>query len=264
MNPVKKWFKRNSHNLLFKYVSDFGRSIYRIYENRNHHIDCNGEERLLRTLSAISPKVIIDVGANIGDYALTASKYSKSAKIYAFEPVDTAFNKLKSAVADNRQIVPIEKGMYSESGTKTINFYVSSAHSSLQDVSDINGQPSRQLDITLLKGDDFIAQESIESIDLLKVDVEGVELEVFQGFEKAFENHKIKAVQFEYGNINIITKQLLYDFYKFFETKDYSVGKVYPKFVEFRDYKFKHEDFIGPNFVAVSNRHPELKTLLSK
>ena len=31
----------------------------------------------------------------------------------------------------------------------------------------------------------------------------------------------------------------------------YAVGKIYPDYVEFRDYSLDDEDFVGPNYLAV-------------
>ena len=262
MNALKKAFKKNSHNLLFKLISDFGRSIYRIYENRNHHIDCNGESNVLRLLSKTNPKVIVDIGANEGEYSEHAAIHNPGSQIHAMEPVPSTYESLKKHVAAYENVKCHCLGGYKVSGSKVINYYKESGHSSLEDVSHINGAASRQIEIQLISGDEFMKQEGIEQIDFLKIDVEGVELDVLYGFEKAIANNRIKAIQFEYGNINIICKTLLYDFYQYFVSKGYVVGKVYPKYVDFRPYQYKHEDFIGPNFVAVLEEEKELIRVL--
>jgi hypothetical protein len=84
------------------------------------------------------------------------------------------------------------------------------------------------------------------------------------GFEEHIKAKKIKMVQFEYGYINITTRKLLIDFYDFFEKHGYTLGKIYPKTVEFKDYHYKLEDFLGPNIIAVSNNETELINLLKK
>ena len=58
-------------------------------------------------------------------------------------------------------------------------------------------------------------------------------------------------IQFEYGYVNIVAKFLLYDFYKLLEGYGMKIGKIYPDFVDFRDYRYQDEDFIGPNYLAV-------------
>ena len=105
--------------------------------------------------------------------------------------------------------------------------------------------------------------QNIASVDFLKLDVEGAEYDALLGFENAIKQGTIKAVQFEYGYINISTKKLLIDYYTFFEANGYVLGKVFPKMVEFRKYHFKYEDFIGPNFIAVKKTETELIKMLS-
>ena len=56
--------------------------------------------------------------------------------------------------------------------------------------------------IETVKGDDFLSENHINKIDLLKIDTEGSEMEVLKGFEKSIDNKIIRAVQFEYGYIN--------------------------------------------------------------
>ncbi|MFZ1807629.1 MAG: FkbM family methyltransferase [Cyclobacteriaceae bacterium] len=115
----------------------------------------------------------------------------------------------------------------------------------------------------MLLEDDFIMEHGIGKIDFLKLDVEGTEMNAVIGLKKSLEQRKIRMVQFEYGTINIVTRMLLIDFYTFFKQHGYIVGKLYPQSVDFREYKFKHEDFIGPNFIAIHQSDEELKALLS-
>lgn len=42
----------------------------------------------------------------------------------------------------------------------------------------------------------------------------------------------------------------------------YCVGKLYPDYVEFRDYHYRHEDFCGLNMIAVRKGDMELKNTL--
>ena len=87
--------------------------------------------------------------------------------------------------------------------------------------------------------------------------------EVFIGLKTNIRENKIRVIQFEYGYTNISTKVLLKDYHEFFESHGYLLGKLYPKGVDFRKYEFKHEDFIGPNFVAIAQGDLEMKKLLS-
>lgn len=265
MKSLKRIFKRNTHNLLFKALAGFGRSVNRFYENRNHDIHSNGESFVLEKLNKLNPLVIFDVGANVGDWSLVASDVCTGAKIFSFEPVPSTYQKMIESLQrlPSKNVVLIKKGLYKETTKAQINKYSSDQHSSLYDVKATGYLSADVIEIDLIKGDEFIEQHKLDFIDFVKLDVEGAEMDALLGLEKAIAQNKIRMIQFEYGYINITTKMLLIDFYEFFSKHGYVVGKLYPKEVELREYSFKHEDFIGPNFIAVRKSDHELIALLS-
>ncbi len=260
---VKRIFKRNTHNFIFKPLAGFGRAINRLYENRNHDIYSNGELTILNKLSKINPLIIIDGGANVGDYSLMVTKVIPKSKIFAFEPVMSTFNKLMENTRGYTRIHPIMTGLYKENCSLEINLFNADEHSSLYDIEGLPEKSNKSETIILIRGDDFMNEKNIETIDFLKLDIEGAEYDALLGFENCIKKGSVKAVQFEYGYINITTKKLLIDFYNFFEANEYVVGKIFPKRVEFRKYNFIYEDFIGPNFIAVKKSETKLIELLS-
>ena len=257
MYTIKRIFKRNTHNSFFKALAGFGRSLNRLYENRNHDIYSNGEVTILNKIAKMNPSLIIDGGANVGDYSIIVNQIMPDCKIYAFEPVEATFQQFLANIKDLQNIVPIKKGLFKENCELEINLFDSNEHSSIYSIDGIANKFGSQT-IGLIRGDDFIKENNIVSIDFLKLDIEGAEYDALLGFENAFKEGIVKLVQFEYGFINISTKKLLIDFYTFFEANGYIVGKVFPKNVEFRNYNFKYEDFIGPNFVAVKKTETTL------
>lgn len=261
---LKRIYKRNSHNVIFKALAGFGRSLNRVYENRNHDIHSNGELVVLKKIAKFNPSVIIDGGANVGKYSLLINKYCPNAKVYAFEPVKNTFNTLKENTVAHNNIIPINKGLFKEECTTEINMFDSSTHSSIYSIKGLNYESTGKQTIELIKGDDFVKVHNIENIDLLKIDIEGAEYDAIIGFDDFLKKGNIKVIQFEYGYINITTKKLLIDFYEYFESKGYVIGKIFPKTVEFRKYQFKYEDFLGPNFIAVKKTEQELINTLSK
>jgi len=250
---VKYFFKVNSHNKLSKALAGFGRSLNRYYENRNHRTESNGEVTVLKKLNQFNPGVIIDGGANVGNYLKLINKHCPKARVYSFEPVPDTFNKLKYGASANQNNVLVNKGLFKDNCTFAINVFPSDEHASIFDISAVSQNPVSTVDIDLVKGDDFADQEKIDEIFFLKLDLEGAEFDALEGFERMLKKGAIKVIQFEYGYINIITKKLLIDYYKFFEKYGYKVGKIFPKIVEFRQYNYKYEDFIGPNFIAVKS-----------
>lgn len=265
MNFIKKFAKVNSHSVLLKPFAGLGRSVNRFYENRNHHPESNGELNVLRNISKTNPQTIFDIGANVGDYAQIASMACPSARIYSFEPVHSTFLMLQNNLSERKlkNVVAINKGFYKEDTSLTINIYPGHEHSSIHDLKGDSYSVVRQDTIEVVNGDNLVEELQLSTIDFLKLDIEGAEMDALLGFNNSFKEKKIRAVQFEYGYINITSKKLLCDYYDFFSSHGYRVGKIYPKGIEFRDYAFKHEDFIGPNFVAIHSSDMELYKLLS-
>ena len=96
----------------------------------------------------------------------------------------------------------------------------------------------------------FSAREGVRDVDFLKLDVEGAEHLVLQGLESSLRLQRVRFAQFEYGRVNILTHFLLRDFHQLFASYGYVVGKIYPDYVDFREYDLGDEDFMGPNYLA--------------
>lgn len=124
-------------------------------------------------------EMILDVGGNIGIYAILASKNSK-AKIHSFEPVDeniVYFEKnIKLNKANNIQINKLAVGDREGS----IKIYLSSTnvgtHSAVQSVS----EGSEYVEVPVTSLDAYTKKNKIK-VDLLKVDVEGYDGVVYKG-----------------------------------------------------------------------------------
>lgn len=223
----------------------------------------NGELSLLKKLSRLHPAVILDGGANTGNYTAAVRQTCPKALVYALEPVTETYSQLAQRFRQDKQVIPINQGLFSENTVKTICLYPSSTHSSLYSIQGINTQVVSEAQVELITGDDLMRTRDLAAIDLLKLDLEGAEYDALCGFEDALRRGAIRLVQFEYGYINITTRRLLLDFYNLLGDYGYAIGKLFPKTVEFRTYSFKHEDFIGPNFAAVRKEDEELIRLLS-
>jgi len=231
-------------------------------ENRNYDFHTNGELVVMRKLKHLNPKVIIDVGANEGDYSELLRANFPNTKIIAFEPGKRAFKNLESK-ASQLLLDAYQIALADYSGKGKLYQTGPSGHDSLMELEGMNREKQGFIDVDILMGDDFLEQKEITSIDFLKIDTEGIDLKVIHGFEKSFAEHLISVCQFEYGYANITSRDLLIDFYKFFEERGYVVGKIYPKGVAFRNYNVRHEDFLGPNYLAVKNDLTDLIKILS-
>ena len=78
---------------------------------------------------------------------------------------------------------------------------------------------SNKILLNIKKGNDYIIEQNINSIDFLKIDTEGYELNVLQGFETFLEN--VKIVQFEYGGTFLDNNTKLIDVINFLKQKGF-------------------------------------------
>jgi len=237
-------------------------SFHRAYENANHHISTNGESRVMKKLSHFDFKVIFDVGANKGEWSSHASKAFSKAQIYAFEPIPEVYSKMANTHTTNPMVTPYNLGLSDKNEEVSFNYFPSG--SVFTSRYEVPGQGQLQkVKVKLVKGSDFAAQNNVAQIDFLKIDTEGSDYLVLKGFENLLQNHKIRVIQFEYNMNNIISKFLLREFFELLNSHGYLVGKIYPNSVEFADYNFKMEDFIGLNYLAVLKSETKiLETLI--
>lgn len=253
---------RNRRRGLVRRLAHYNSTFKRWYENFDVNFYSNGEHFVLKSLEGCGFKTIFDVGANVGDWTLMARQIFPDAEVHAFEIVGQTYETLKRRTAGVPDIVLNEFGLSDADGEIAIKFFPGA--DALATATDY---PHSQGHVTVagrtVRGDAYVEEKQIERIDFLKIDVEGMENLVLEGLRETFEAGKVSVVQFEYGTVNILTGFLLHDFYEFFVSRGYRVGKIYPNYVEFRDYKFEHEDFIGPNFLAVSAARPGLIERLS-
>lgn len=129
-------------------------------------------------------RVIFDVGANTGVYALIAKEVSPEAKVYAFEPVERVFKKLEQNNSLNSGgIVCIEKAASNRSGKATI--YDTNTEHVLSVTVDRNMNPPSvevvPATIETIRLDEMIDDAHADGLDLIKIDVETHEAEVLEG-----------------------------------------------------------------------------------
>ncbi len=239
----------------------FCRLFLRAFENCNYDMMTNGEAWLLRCLAPLGPRVVFDVGANVGHWSALAAATLPGAVIHAFEFVPDTFRQLAQRAAGlGGRVVANPFGLGDRAGEVEVNIVPDD--STLSSVVKLHEGARRVMSCPIAAGDDYLDQAGIERIDLLKIDVEGAEHLVLTGLARALGAGRIDIIQFDYGQANILTKVLLHDYHQELEALGYVVGKLFPVRIDFRAYRIEHEDFIGPNFVAVRRDRADILAAL--
>jgi len=126
---------------------------------------------------------VLDIGANIGVFAILQGKRLTQGRVYAFEPSPTTYARLRRNVSlnrlDNVETFPLALG--DRNGRVrfidkpiSLNSYVST---------DAAQEGAVEVEAQTL--DAFVATRGIDRIDLMKIDTEGHELPVLAGGARA-------------------------------------------------------------------------------
>jgi len=145
----------------------------------------------LARLTANDPlRTIFDVGSNYGQTALRFASAFPDANVFAFEPVPESFRRLEEAVGRQPRIKPVNTALGASSGTMLMNLTAHAGANTLLPTRD----STNCISVPITTIDAFVAANAIDSIDLLKMDVEGYEVKVLEGAERTLERGLIRYV----------------------------------------------------------------------
>jgi FkbM family methyltransferase len=136
---------------------------------------------------------ILDVGANHGTTAIRFTRAFPQAQIFCFEPVSANFKILSRTCSRHSKIVPLQKGLSDKPGMERIGLTSHPYGHSLL-LSSVADQ-TEQVALTTL--DIFATEHNLDRIDLLKIDVEGMEIAVLNGAHAALKSSLIRFIYAE-------------------------------------------------------------------
>jgi FkbM family methyltransferase len=113
----------------------------------------------------------LDAGGNLGGFARAISRLS-GAKVFVLEPVPDLFHQIQ----EEGTIHKFERALASQSGIFDLNLSSNPESNSLRPLRE--GSKSGLLCVNGVSLAEFMNEMSIEKVDLLKMDIEGSEIEV--------------------------------------------------------------------------------------
>lgn len=124
---------------------------------------------------------VIDVGTNIGETLLNFAKINRDGVNIGFEPVPYLYEKAKNNIALNKfeNIELVNKGLSSSEETLSFHEAMENNSGGMFLTRENNLEEARSVQAVRL--DDFVDRRGIENISLIKIDVEGFEMEVLKG-----------------------------------------------------------------------------------
>jgi len=151
---------------------------------------------------------VFDVGANVGDLTTLFSRFvGRAGRVHAFEPTGEGFERLsavcRAASLDN--VVANRLALAEREGTVRLHVYggqhlswTTRAARPLEEYG-ISVRPAATEEVPATTAELYCERHQIGQIDLLKIDVEGAELQVMHGAERLLREGRVRCLTFEFG-----------------------------------------------------------------
>jgi FkbM family methyltransferase len=181
----------------FKKVSYKDRPIYMYIDSKESwvskevHFHGMHEEHILEAIinNLKEGETFIDVGANVGQHSIyAAQKVGPNGNVFAFEPIDSSAENIRLSASKNSFIwlTVIQKAATNFVGDTVFYKY------ELTDISSRNknftDRPAKEVKVKTTTLD--IELNNLSRVDLVKIDVEGYEMDVLRGAEQIIKKFK--------------------------------------------------------------------------
>jgi FkbM family methyltransferase len=135
--------------------------------------------------------VFFDVGANIGYFSLLAATSDPTVKVVAFEPVKDLFQKLERNVLVNglKNIIVVHTAVGEINEEKEI-FLAGNNNLGMSSFHQPENYSGRKEKVKVLALDDWFQTLGLSRLDLIKLDIEGSELNALKGMRNMLEKFK--------------------------------------------------------------------------
>ena len=206
--------------------------------------------RILLGDDVTKPMTIFDVGANRGEYTSAILELYPRSRIFAFEPSRETFRLLEAEFAAMSQVVKLNYGLGCKAQSQLL--YKESQYARIASLTPLDVTDHDYTEKVVIRTlDEVVSEHGISEIDLLKIDVEGHELDVITGAQNTLTLRKIKCLQFELGGSSIDTNTTLKDIYEMLSQYDYRVYLITRRGVVALDtYDYQLEQYSTTNYIA--------------
>jgi len=133
--------------------------------------------------------LVIDVGANVGEFTLAISKYNP--RVIAFEPDPLAYQCLVKNISES-SIDAVSENVGLSNKSELLTFYLSSDSADSSFI--LPDSHSRKIDLQAITLDQYCSINKIGIIDLIKLEAEGFEPEVLIGAKSTLDNTRYISI----------------------------------------------------------------------
>ncbi len=208
--------------------------------------------------------VIFDIGANVGQSTTKYRSYFPEARVYAFEPHPDSYRQFIQAHGYDPLVFAYQAALGPQKGSQ--EFYATKVPEAssvlppepfLMERSPKRNYDFEKFSVQVLTLDQVMQEASLDRIDLLKIDIQGYEVEAFRGAKKSLRESKISIIYIEVlfaenyvGQCNFLDVQTFLDQYK------YTLWDIFP-FVWTSQGRLWTANAIFVSQDVLSNFHPQ-------
>lgn len=210
-------------NWLYKYAFPIYNITYQKFKLKNDAVEIN----LLQSI--IKPgNIVLDIGANIGFYAKLISKMvGKSGRVHCFEPDKKNFNYLINNTKHISNVTSYNLAV--SNSNEDIKIYTSKLLNVDHRTYPVNNYDKVEV-IKATTIDELISKGNIQTVDVIKIDIQGFEIAAFEGMKKLLTaNSTIKIVaEFWPHGLKRAGKSAI-ELFNFFENLGYGIFEITEK-----------------------------------
>ncbi len=241
-NLIENQFKWRSHNIFYRPSTSDQGAIYEILlrapSKTEYFVD-----------SRVDPKVVLDIGANIGITTIWIKENFPSAKVFAFEPMLENFRLLAKNTKDLSDVHVFPFGLGAETMKSDVyanedpnNHGAFSIYSREKGIENLANDQILKQQIEIRHAGQTLFDLGIECVDILKIDTEGAEFDIISSLPTEIlrntqwimgELHGVKT----YGVLNMLEPWFATQFKKTFNNELFTFFALNRKLVDLDGHK---------------------------
>lgn len=217
-----------------------------IHDYVGHYLYFGFEDRAHLQLMSLAKKgdIVLDIGTNYGTTILQfAQQVGAEGKCYGFEPDPTNYQICQRLLSFNQfKTIQVENiGLGNEKGAFTLVVDTPSNRGGNRISANAAGKEAVTVQVEIL--DEWMEKKQISSVQLIKIDVEGFEMNVLKGAVHTIEKfHPLFFVELDDNNLKL-QKSSAREVVEFFTRLNYQVtvaetGQIVTSEFDFRDCHF--------------------------
>jgi FkbM family methyltransferase len=174
--------------------------------------------------------VIVDAGANVGEWSrLLKPSLGDQAMFYLIEPAPACVEHLRRDPIAGARVLPVALGERAES----LPLYIAAPADKTASLHDRRDSFFEKLDyephlVEVTTLDDFLDVERIETINFLKLDIEGHELFALRGAQRALAKGRVRVIALEFGISNLNSRTYFKDCWDILRGNGYFLYRLTP------------------------------------